>query len=86
MSNTILNRSKSVLTTTFEGLIHAFSPKYEAKEVNQFTKIDWLLLTIMLVAQVAVFYSAHDYSTGAIISLIAGLTMVVSLILLIRDF
>ena len=80
MSNTILNGSKSVLTTTFEGLIHAFSPKYEAKEVKQFTKIDWLLLTIMLVAQVAVFYSAHDYSTGAIISLIAGLTMVVSLI------
>ncbi|RRG18755.1 ribosyl nicotinamide transporter [Weissella viridescens] len=80
MSNSILTKTKSVFETTFEGLIHAFSPKYEAREVKQFTKIDWLLLVIMLVAQIAIFFSAHDYSTGAIISLVAGLTMVVSLI------
>ncbi|MBM7616589.1 nicotinamide mononucleotide transporter [Weissella uvarum] len=80
MFNAIVTKTGSVFETTFQGCLHAFSPKYEAKEIKQFNVVDWALMAIMLLAQLIVFFSVHDYSTGAIISLVAGLTMVVSLI------
>lgn len=69
------------LTNLVNGLVKTLNPKNIWHEATEWNTFEWVLLSILLVAQAAAFIISGDYSTMGWVALVTGISTILCLVL-----